>query len=95
MCVLRANAQCCLIPKWCKVNGTTLTGIAALLQLWTTLPSIFLTLKHVRMATPTQCQARGQHFVAIATVFENHRKSLIQYCERSELRLHFEWTKVY
>ena len=66
MCVLRANAQCCLIPKWCKVNGTTLTGIAALLQLWTTLPSIFLTLKHVRMATPTQCQARGQHFVAIA-----------------------------
>ena len=28
------------------------------------------------------------------TVFENHRKSLIQHCERSELRLHFEWTKV-
>ena len=26
------------------------------------------------------------------TVFENHRKSLIQHCERSELRLHFEWT---
>ena len=23
------------------------------------------------------------------TVFENHRKSLIQHCERSELRLHF------
>ena len=29
------------------------------------------------------------------TVFENHRKSLIQYCERSELRLHFEWTNVH
>ena len=28
------------------------------------------------------------------TVFENHRKSLIQHCERSEQRLHFEWTKV-
>ena len=28
------------------------------------------------------------------TVFENHRKSLIQHCERNELRLHFEWTKV-
>ena len=28
------------------------------------------------------------------TVFENHRKSLIQHCERSELCLHFEWTKV-
>ena len=27
------------------------------------------------------------------TVFENHRKSRIQHCERSELRLHFEWTK--
>ena len=24
------------------------------------------------------------------TVFENHRKSPIQHCERSELRLHFE-----
>ena len=28
------------------------------------------------------------------TVFENHRKSLIYCCERSELRLHFEWKKV-
>ena len=27
------------------------------------------------------------------TVFENHRKSLTQHCQRSELRLHFEWTK--
>ena len=27
-------------------------------------------------------------------MFENHRKSLIQHCERSELRLHFEWTKI-
>ena len=27
------------------------------------------------------------------TVFENQRKSLIQHCERSELRLHFELTK--
>ena len=32
--------------------------------------------------------------VGLVTVFENHRKSLIQHCERSELRLHFEWTKV-
>ena len=29
------------------------------------------------------------------TVFENHRKSRIQHCERSELRLHFEWTIVH
>ena len=26
------------------------------------------------------------------TVFENHRKSRIQHCERSELRLHQKWT---
>ena len=30
----------------------------------------------------------------IDTVFKNHRKSLIQHCERSELHLHLEWTKV-
>ena len=28
------------------------------------------------------------------TVFENHRKCLIQHCQRSELHLHFEWTIV-
>ena len=28
------------------------------------------------------------------TVFENHRKSHIQHCERSELRPQFEWIKV-
>ena len=27
------------------------------------------------------------------TMFENHRKSLIEHYERSELRLHFDWTK--
>ena len=27
-------------------------------------------------------------------MFENRIKSLIQQCERSELRLHFEWAKV-
>ena len=33
-------------------------------------------------------------FCYVITVFENHRKSFIQNCERSELCLHFEWTKV-
>ena len=28
------------------------------------------------------------------TVCEIHRKSFIQHCERSELLLHFEWTKI-
>ena len=35
-----------------------------------------------------------QIFVFLFTVFENQRKSLIQHCERSELRLHLEWPKV-
>ena len=30
----------------------------------------------------------------MSTVFENPTKSRIQHCERNELRLHFEWTKV-
>ena len=32
--------------------------------------------------------------IIMHTMFEDHRKSLIQHCERSELRLDFEWTKV-
>ena len=28
-------------------------------------------------------------------MFENHRKNIIPHCERSELRLHSEWTKVH
>ena len=30
-----------------------------------------------------------------AHCLKNHLKCLIQHCERSELRLHFEWTKVH
>ena len=37
---------------------------------------------------------RGKTYKS-STVVENRRKSLIQHCERSELRLHFEWTKVH
>ena len=29
------------------------------------------------------------------TIFENQRKSLIHYCERSGPRLQFEWTKIH
>ena len=31
----------------------------------------------------------------VCTVLENHRKSLIQHCERNKLGLHFKWTKVH
>ena len=33
------------------------------------------------------------NFLDGCTLLENHRKSLIQHCEQSELCLHFEWTK--
>ena len=33
-------------------------------------------------------------YVSKCTVIENRRKSLIQHCEQSELRLRFECTKV-
>ena len=35
----------------------------------------------------------GCTIILVFTVFENHLKSLIQQCERSELLLHFAWTK--
>ena len=37
----------------------------------------------------------GRYFwqTGLGTVFENHSKSRIQHCERSELRLYFKWTK--
>ena len=49
----------------------------------------------------TQVKSENSHslkeenkMITSCTEFENHRKSLIQHCEWSELRLHFEWTKV-
>ena len=39
-------------------------------------------------------QKEFQKCIVSLTVFKNHRKkNLIQHCERSELRLHFEWIK--
>ena len=46
------------------------------------------------VATTTSLKSSTNEAKNVSTVFENHRKSLIQHCERSELRLHFEWTKV-
>ena len=51
-----------------------------------------------KVAKLTHESHKLSHFLFSATkndtVFKNHIKSLIQYCERSELRSHFEWTKV-
>ena len=38
---------------------------------------------------------RTAFICAFFTMFENHRKSLIRHCERSELRLHFECPKIH
>ena len=45
----------------------------------------FLQAKHWMMFDNDVDKGPGEY-----TVFKNHRKSLIQHCERSELRLHFE-----
>ena len=39
-------------------------------------------------------KVRKTEFHYGGTVFENLKKGLIQHCERSELRVHFDWTKV-
>ena len=52
-------------------------------------------LKKVKIITKSSHEESLEKFESSTyTVFENHKKSLIQHCERSELRLHFEWTKV-
>ena len=48
-----------------------------------------------RRATKTLAIVLGKMNFQLSTVFENHRKSLSQHCERNEQRLHFEWPKVY
>ena len=47
------------------------------------------------MATPSPKKKQENFSLeSPSTVFENHRKSLIQHCERSELRLHFSGQKL-
>ena len=60
----------------------------------------FLGLKELELETEAQSSRveearRRDENEMESTVFENHRKSLIQHCERSELRLYFEWPKGY
>ena len=49
-----------------------------------------LLMMHPNLGQPWKNETKAEQ----RTVFENHRKSLIQHCERSELCLHFEGTKV-
>ena len=60
---------------------------------WTSAQDLMTLVKNEGRAMSTRCGQTSMSSI-IGTVFENHRKSLIQHCERSELHLHFEWTKV-
>ena len=46
------------------------------------------------LAISTEMIKNNFCFYLNITVFENCRKSLIKHCERSELRLNFEWSKL-
>ena len=68
--------------------------------LWSAKKILILQYRERRIANEVKSKAFADNTTdrqtrSIFTVFENHRKSLIQHCERSELHLHFEWTQVY
>ena len=84
----------------------TLSSLHPLLLLWLFQESLLLQTQ-VSLAKNTRENLLSVHILlnkilikaarpasANNTVFENNRKSLIQHCERSELRLHFKLTKV-
>ena len=58
---------------------------------------ILILVMHHGFFSQPYCRSRmeGPYMCNPITVFENHRKSRIQHCERSELCLHFKWTKGY
>ena len=57
----------------------------------------YISENHERHQQQLLCQLGARHKDPFknTTLFENHRKSHIQHCERSELRLRFQWTKVH
>ena len=86
------RSSCCFPKKPKKVPGLP----------WSTpiCTGIILTRKLVLTSATCVISAQAAYDrlshlqVSFDMVFENHRKSLIQHCERSERRLQFEWTKV-
>ena len=51
--------------------------------------------KFQRLALEQLAESRAKILDQFSSMeFENHRKSLIHHCERSEQPFHFEWTKV-
>ena len=74
---------------------------------WTLLLAFFFHKQLIRVTRVSTAIVLPTNFVSLSTskqactfqveitVFENHPKCRIQQCERSELHLHFEWTKVH
>ena len=58
-----------------------------------TAASLLATELYFRRRNFSPVQKEFQKCIVSLMVFENHRKSRIQHCERSGLRLHFEWIK--
>ena len=87
--ISEASVQCW--PFYRRMNESGFWGYLILHS-----TSLLLYYYYVPHGSHLEFQANeGIHVgIQLYTVFENHRKSITQHCERSELRLHFEWTKV-
>ena len=92
----------CQIEKIVKLKKNRKIGKKIIKRLWLTNKDWCITIRktltvdrsqvwliYAQSPPPTSFGGSRVH-----TVFENRPKSRIQHCERSELRLHFEWTKV-
>ena len=77
------SAPCCY-PILAKIDRVPKSGLISL--------SLTIKSSKIFLFSIPKLDLKPWHYT---TVFENLRKSLIQHCERSELRLHFEWTKVH
>ena len=95
MMMLKPRHQ--LLPRGDKGRRSLLGASADLLKHHSSSMALPRNLKNNENFSDPQCNIGVETSIApfaLLTVFENHRKSLIQHCGRSELRLHFEWTKV-
>ena len=85
--------------KWPPSVSNTTTGKLAIFEALSLLPTNVLMIKTTLLLTLFTVKNRNtlpekNPDLTVLTVFENHRKSLIQHCERSGPRLHFEGTNV-
>ena len=94
-CPLAPPSQRCLrVASSTNCMRNTVVSFADLhikSNLFPTLPSETLSQSCEKLPLATMTLFSNATYL---TVFGNHTKSRIQHCERSELRLHFEWPKI-